>query len=672
MFKNMKISRKITMLSAMMIVFILIVSIFGTINTKLLNNHLDTFNKTHLPSIALLLEMDRDYHQLLVAERTMIFTDINDPMFSKLQESFNENYQQANDRWKKYLDLQAKSNHQDFFKKYDELMKEWKPLSDQVVQYIMDNSPEKKQEAIVLTLNEAETKFQAMRDVIDQLQEATYADIEVDVKKADRTAFFSTLVIILAALLSIGLGIFFSLLIGKQITKPIQTVVLNLKDISEGEGDLTNRLNIQSNDEVGELCHNFNVFIEKIHNLISVIKDNVNTLFASSEELSAFSHELAGASQEMSSQVEIVAKTTDDINQNSSVIAYSTEQTADNVKNVTQSVVDMSHNINTVAAAAEQASTNVNNIIKEINDVNRNIRDIVQKIDGISQSTNTSASAVEEMSVSLKDVAKSTANASDISNKANAKAQDTYRIMEELKKSVNEIGNVIKIINDISDQTNMLALNATIEAASAGEAGKGFAVVANEVKELAKQTVEATSKIQDRITEMQNSTNTTVSSLNDVKNIIEELNSINLKIAANVDEQSLTVTEIAGSIANAATNTADVTRFAEVISRSTESIDKNINEMGMGINEIASNASVTSNAASTVAQNAQELNKSVENISLNTKQITLGLSDISNNVNGVKTAANDTAKGSENLFASSNDLTRLATDIKKLVDQFKV
>lgn len=98
MFKNMKISRKITMLSAMMIIFILIVGIIGIVNTNILNKQLDKFNKTHLPSIALLLEMDRDYHQLLVAERTMIFTDINDPMFSKLKEDFNENYQQANDR----------------------------------------------------------------------------------------------------------------------------------------------------------------------------------------------------------------------------------------------------------------------------------------------------------------------------------------------------------------------------------------------------------------------------------------------------------------------------------------------------------------------------------------------------------------------------------------------
>lgn len=672
MFENLKISKKISLLSTLMIVFIIIVSIIGLISSNLLKNQLNKFNKTHLPSIAFLLEMDRDYHQLLVAERTMIFTDPGTPAFESMQKDFKENYEQANTRWDKFLALQVGSTHQSYFDDYKKYRDEWKPLSDQVYKYVMEKTPESKNAAILLTLNDAEAKFQQMRTVIDELQGETYKDIEKDVALADKVSALSFWSILLGALLSIILGIFFSFTIGRQITQPIKFVVQNLKDISEGEGDLTKRLEIKTHDEIGELSENFNKFVDKIHYLVSAIKDNVHTLFASSEELTAFSHELAGSSQEMSNQVNVVSNTANDINHNSNRISQSTEQTAKNVRVVTTSVVEMSHNINTVAAAAEEASTNVNNIIQEINEVNRNIRDIVQKIDGVSQNTNTSASAIEEMSVSLREVAKSTANASVISNKANNKAQDTYLIMEGLKQSVKEIGNVIKIINDISDQTNMLALNATIEAASAGEAGKGFAVVANEVKELAKQTVEATAKIQDKITEMQDSTNHTVDSLNEVKIIIEDLNKINTKIATNVDEQSSTVSEIASSIAMAANNTSDVSRFAEIISKSTENIDKNINEMGSGINEIANNATITSNAATIVANNSRELNTGVDEISQNTKEITKGISEITNNISNVNIAAQDTAKGSESLLASSNELSQIAVSIKQLVDNFKV
>ena len=92
---------------------------------------------------------------------------------------------------------------------------------------------------------------------------------------------------------------------------------------------------------------------------------------------------------------------------------------------------------------------------------------------------------------------------SDISEDANNQAEKTSEIMDKLQNSAQEVSKVIKIINDIADQTNMLALNATIEAASAGDAGKGFAVVANEVKELAKQTSDATEKIAYQIDEMQ-------------------------------------------------------------------------------------------------------------------------------------------------------------------------
>ncbi len=110
--------------------------------------------------------------------------------------------------------------------------------------------------------------------------------------------------------------------------------------------------------------------------------------------------------------------------------------------------------------------------------------------------------------------------------------------------AANEINKVTETINEIADQTNLLALNATIEAARAGEAGKGFAVVANEIKELAKQTTEATREIKQRIDGVQESSNKTISAINSITTTITNSSDVVSGMAAAVEEQAVTTQEI--------------------------------------------------------------------------------------------------------------------------------
>ncbi|PID30142.1 MAG: hypothetical protein CSB55_00005 [Candidatus Cloacimonadota bacterium] len=476
-------------------------------------------------------------------------------------------------------------------------------------------------------------------------------------------------VLVSIMLIVTGLTVYF---ISKEIVKPLNKTAEMLKDIAEGEGDLTQRVSIVTNDEIGELGEYFNLFVDKIHSIIKSLSDDIMVLSSSAEDLSLFSGKLNKSSKETAFQVETISSVTGKISENTNLIASSSEEAADSVRSSASASVQMSVNVNTVAAAAEEASVNINSIAKEMGDVSSNIREIVSRISEVSHNSNISASAIEEMSASLKEVALSTVNASEISQEANMKAQETYQIMEELKAGANEIGNVIKIINDISEQTNMLALNAAIEAAGAGEAGKGFAVVANEVKELAKQTVDATNKIQEKISLIQKSTNITFASLNSVKEIISELNEINTTIATSVEEQSATVNEIAGSIAEAAQNSEQVNRFAGIISESTDNIDRNISEMGEGIAEIARNAAETSGVTNNVAENSEEVSRRVDDIARNIIGITGGIGEISENINKVNSVSRETAEGAEKLLDSSENLESLAVKIRERISRFKV
>jgi methyl-accepting chemotaxis protein len=175
-----------------------------------------------------------------------------------------------------------------------------------------------------------------------------------------------------------------------------------------------------------------------------------------------------------------------------------------------------------------------------------------------------------------------------VAGEAVATMNATNETITQLGTSSAEIGKVIEVITSIAEQTNLLALNATIEAARAGEAGKGFAVVANEVKELAKQTAEATEEIHRRISAIQTDTEGAVEAMARVSDTISNINSIQGTIAAAVEEQTATTTEIANSVHHAATSASSMTTNIDVFSRTAAEVASNASESRTSVGNIAS------------------------------------------------------------------------------------
>jgi methyl-accepting chemotaxis protein len=163
-----------------------------------------------------------------------------------------------------------------------------------------------------------------------------------------------------------------------------------------------------------------------------------------------------------------------------------------------------------------------------------------------------------------------------------------------------DIGKVTETIADISAQTNLLALNATIEAARAGEAGKGFAVVANEIKDLAKQTAQATGEIKERIDGIQHSTNVTVTGIKKISDIITEIDTIVSSIAVSLDEQSATMTELTSNIVQAGEGIGEVSENVAQSSMVSQQISTDISEVYNAVSEI-------STGTGDVRRNAEEL-----------------------------------------------------------------
>lgn len=317
---------------------------------------------------------------------------------------------------------------------------------------------------------------------------------------------FRSLLSILSALIAVAIIIvvFLMFFVVNKLFFPLRNILTMLKDISEGDGDLTKRLNAESKDETGELSAYFNKFVEKLQKIIAKITGNANAVTSSAIRLSTVSTQIAANAEEMSIQTSTVSSTT----------SLATT------------------NINTISSAAEQMSSSANSV----------------------------AIAIEEMSSSLNEVTKNCQKELQIATEANVHAKKSKDIMDKLGSAANSIGKVVDVINDIADQTNLLALNATIEAASAGEAGKGFSVVANEVKALALQTAQATNEIQTQIEEMQKNTESAVNAIESVSKVIEEVNLISQTIVSAVEQQSATINEISRSVSEVSTSTQEVSK----------------------------------------------------------------------------------------------------------------
>ncbi|GAB6907208.1 Methyl-accepting chemotaxis sensory transducer with Cache sensor [Desulfosarcina cetonica] len=358
----------------------------------------------------------------------------------------------------------------------------------------------------------------------------------------------ANIVITLMAGVIIGIIVLFA---ARSIVRPINAAVDGLRDIAQGEGDLTMRLPATSRDEVGELARWFNTFIEKLQGIMKDIAGGIKTLSNASTELSAIS-------EQMTQGTEIVTE-------KSNAVSAAAEE--------------MSANMNNVAAAMEQSATNTNMV----------------------------AAAAEEMSATIDEIARNAEKARGISDDAAHKATSASTNMDQLGVAANSIGKVIETITDISEQVNLLALNATIEAARAGEAGKGFAVVANEIKELAKQTATATQDIKDKIEGIQGTTTLTVGQISEITQVIKDVNDVVATIATAVEEQSAATKDIAGNVNQASQGIQEVNENVNQSSTVSGEISKEIAGVSVSMNEM-------STSSNQINLSAQELSTLSDNL----------------------------------------------------------
>lgn len=344
--------------------------------------------------------------------------------------------------------------------------------------------------------------------------EALDAIIGQQVESSVRTELIAGIVLVILGLSTIAIS-------ASRLVKPIREVVVRLDDIASGEGDLTQRLEVQSQDEIGQLALGFNSFLDKLQSIISEVVDTTNQVGSTTQQSRVAAQQTRSSSDSQFKEVDLVATASEELTQTAGLVVQNAE---------------------VAVRAAEQA-----------NEAAATGQDVIEK------SQHEMMNLVERMTAAVP-------------------------VVEELAANNANITEILGVIEGISEQTNLLALNAAIEAARAGEQGRGFAVVADEVRNLASRTQDSVGEIRQVIENVQTGTRDVVKAIQDgneladhsavqVQNAAKEIsqifeaiasiNDMNSQIVKAAEEQQSVSAEVNQSVSNIRDLSAQILSQAE-------------------------------------------------------------------------------------------------------------
>lgn len=508
MFNSIRV--KFSLMFIIMAVVLIVIAVTGAMQNRSTLKQMQEFSQLFNPAISAILNADRDLYQAQLSQEVLLQEELSTEKRKSEIDNWQENVDQARDRMGEFK--QILKNHPQVLQStngFEAQFSLWHQASSEVINAVKNNDFEKAKQ---LHTTKANKEFKSLRSIYNAAGEAADDRVkELDLLASEQATTQTKVSITIASLVAI-IALVLAYFGPKIIVNAIQDITDRINDIVDGDGNLTQRIPIKRQDEIGELATAFNQFVAQLQEMVIAIISQTKDVSQTVESLAT--------------------KSTTTIN-----ISHEQEQFVDTIVTA----------VNEMSAAVREVASNALHTATEITKVND------QTIEGkniLAQSVN----HIQQLSESVK---------------------NAVAVIEKLSVNSANIASVLDVIRSIAEQTNLLALNAAIEAARAGEQGRGFAVVADEVRTLASRTETSTQDIQRMIEELQRGVNDAVKSIESGATLTTSTVTLASQTQDALDEILNSTSKVSEMSTQTATATEEQTHVTEEINRNlTELSDK--------------------------------------------------------------------------------------------------
>ncbi|MFT8312736.1 MAG: methyl-accepting chemotaxis protein [Clostridium sp.] len=559
-FTNMKLSYKISLLSITSFIFLIAIGFVSIGQISKLNSKIMELNNSRMVPIIELENIKSDIEY--IRQQCNSIMDAADSTSSKkIQDNISARESSVKSKLSKYKDdtdfKTLISNYNKFIEAKNTFIKNQSERGNESASVQADgNGKIAGPPTDISNLDKTKTDLTESFDKIINTHAAAARQSYINSEKDFKIIIIEYIVIMIVCLI---IAMILSLVIIRSIVEPVKKVTKKLKEVSENDGDLTQRIGYKSNDEIGQLSINFDRFMDKLQSIIREVIVSTETISSSSKRLNR-----------------------------------STSVSTQALRKISDTVIEIARGTSDGAAAVEETTASLSEAANFSEATSNSAKNTAYNSKKAEEAAEDSAKKIVEIVSSITDIADS--------------SKEVLITINQLDESSKRIEDIIKIITSISQQTNLLALNAAIEAARAGEAGKGFNVVADEIRKLADESNNAAQEISDLIKENQLKSNSAVNSANEV----EEKVSAGVKKASEIEES---IKNIIKNIEGISNDMNQIDNANEEQARGTKEIEKAIAAIANATNEMAQDTENISVSIEDQLSTMTEIERTTEKLS---------------------------------------------------------